>query len=1213
MDTQSLEVKVDDEFYKINVGLSDTIQTITNELAKKLTISPLFIFLTKKDSVLKIEKIKGLPFNQVERISDATDLTSAKLEFTTLRQIEKMNKFSQAYTLSKKYLSDPEAVFATFYYFYKQPSNAEFIRDSTSQKFRDNFSESFDLLQQIDRNKFQGVIGVSSFINMYDKFYKRVEESIKTTEKLSSLKEILQQSSKYIQISKKLEKQMTDTKLTFTNIECVLSGMKEEKDEYEYFNESVLSTDVPLVYINGFYKILKGFKVNPAWIQKIKEYSDNEKNKNHLILYVLNKYNYNSNDKKDQYSLISANFQVDEGGQINSELHIQINSQIEDYNTTTDLKEEQLLTRVCNALNIQTKSISVKIYPQNLRCYFYITKTNMEKIFYYDLLMNNKIVSEFLCANERFRIFNKRGGIQCIFKQCETVFNMQSFFVTRPLRKRIGPLVNVNENVVEIKVSFAKNLNEVNLLKKYLALTVSIYNDQRKCLEQLYKQVPKFEEESVDSLAQGKKEKPVRVTLASYDPELFVEGYPKRCNKSPVIIEDEEEAKEKIKNGVDIMKYPLFDEFKVHYYSCEHRPEHSHPGLMKTDLTQWPLPCCFEVNQLEKKNAIRYMYENKVKFDDDEVFKDIKYKILQTSHTLPIGGIGRLAKDITNYFKIIDQENIYIRRYVPISPRSAIIAIASALLMEQVQTTDKDELDEFVDEQVQELKRLVKKNIGFQNAYEYDAKTLIQYLNQPEKFIDVRIFHTLLEELFKCNIFMFVHNKEYPQGNFGCPEFAQNFLLFEKKYNYRYSVILYETTGSNIENLLYPHYEIIGRLNMESSETDFLFNKDSITSHELINLYKTMYIPLGKETKNILKTSPFETRILKQQVDFFGKTRILFFENGVNIITMPTDSIPNSMFKKHEKDKKFDYTPCELQQAIQFMQDENVKYKQVILRNYLVGLSGTKDNTDFYIPVKPQSTNVLNTNIQQLHSISFIRDSELDKYNQYEQVSRHLLAHVIYEFSKFITGKKITNETLFTLLEEFYENVFTISNSPDLYSVIPRNFKKPTSFKKDGKILLNSQELAKRLLYSLFIECRKGFNQIQEYKELLFVPNYYKNIRDFASSEDNIIFHNSQELERWINSSKPPQYKIHKILSEEFVKDLDKGFAIMNAETFFKELINIKGVFICKKESSTVNELQGSLIVLQSDRVDVIGEGSNLFLSFKYNDEDYLLRLSKYN
>ena len=129
----------------------------------------------------------------------------------------------------------------------------------------------------------------------------------------------------------------------------------------------------------------------------------------------------------------------------------------------------------------------------------------------------------------------------------------------------------------------------------------------------------------------------------------------------------------------------------------------------------------------------------------------------------------------------------------------------------------------------------------------------------------------------------------------------------------------------------------------------------------------------------------------------------------------------------------------------------------------------------------------------------------------------------------------------------------------------------------------------------------------------MFVPNYYKNIRDFASSEDNIIFHNSQELERWINSSKPPQYKIHKILSEEFVKDLDKGFAIMNAETFFKELINIKGVFICKKESSTVNELQGSLIVLQSDRVDVIGEGSNLFLSFKYNDEDYLLRLSKYN
>lgn len=1210
MDTQSLGVKVDDEVYDLTISSFDTIQTLIILLSKKINLPPIFIFLTKKDSLQKVENIKDQPFRSIKRISETNDLANAKLEFVTLRSLSKIDNFNTAYEIAKKYLPDPDAVFATFYYFYNKPENAEFLNNPSSNKFREKYSESFDLLKEIDENKFNGVISVSSFINSYEKFVRRVEESNSSVLKASTLYDVTKNSEKYKSESKKNEKLITDTKLTFTNIKCVLNRT-DQRDEFEYFNDAVLSTDVPLIFINGFYKILKGFSISKQWIDRIKEYSDvsirseNEKHKNHLVMFVLNKYNYTQTKKEnaDMFSLISVYIQ-------DNEIHLNINSKIEDYNKNTDLKEDQFLKRICNSLNIKTKDLDVKIYPQNLRCHFYITKTLIEKLFYYELIMNNKIVSDFLCANERFRIFNKRGGIQTVFKQCDIVFSLQSLFVSRPLRKKIGSSVKVNDYVVEIKVSFAKNLFEVDLLKKYLSVMVAIYNNKKDCIQKLYSNLPSFDQERKDVLLEGKKEKPARMTLASYNPELFVEGYPKRCNKSPTIIEDEDEIKERIKNGEDIMKYPLFDEFKVNYYSCEHRENHKHPGLMKTDLTQWPLPCCFEVNQLEKENSIRYMYENKVNIGGGDVYKEISLKILQTSHTLPLGGIGKPAKDITNYFKIIDQQNVYIRRYVPLGPRSAIVAIASALKIKRAETSDKEELDDFINEKIKEMKNIVRKNIGFQNAYEYDKKTLIQYLDQNEKFIDIRIFHNILEELFNCNIFIFVHNKEFTQGNFGCPEFSHNLLMFEKKFSLRHSVILYETTGSNIENLLYPHYEIIGQYNTEEGDTNFIFDKDSVTIKELVKLYKSMYFPFGNNTKNILNSIKFNTKILEQQVDFFGKTRLILFENDVNVITMPIDSISNQRLQN--KKSTFKYSPCSLGKALDFMKNEKVKYKQVIVRNILVGLKGSKNNLDFYIPITPQEISITNENIQQLPSITFIRDSEMEKYNNYEQISRHLLSHVIYEFSKFIIGKKL-EDNLFNLLEEFYNKVFEIrqSESIDLYKEIPRDFNKQTSFKRNSKIIISSQELAKRLLYSLLVECRKGFSRIREYKDLIYVPNYYKNIRDFGSSEDNIIFQNTESVEKWMNVVKQPLYQIHEKLNQDFMNDLEKGFSVINGETFFDG--KLKGVFICKKENDNITETKGTLIVLNSDKIDVIGEGSNLHLTFLYNDETYLLRLTKYN
>jgi hypothetical protein len=274
-----------------------------------------------------------------------------------------------------------------------------------------------------------------------------------------------------------------------------------------------------------------------------------------------------------------------------------------------------------------------------------------------------------------------------------------------------------------------------------------------------------------------------------------------------------------------------------------------------------------------------------------------------------------------------------------------------------------------------------------------------------------------------------------------------------------------------------------------------------------------------------------------------------------------------------------------------------------------------------------------------------MKESELDIYNEFERISRHLTAHVIYEFSNFLNGRVLSNmyilkkqqekfeqkfeqkkqekkeekqededeQKVLTFLEDFYNNHFIIRDQSiqEVYKNIPRDFRKPCSFKQDGKIIMTSRELAKRMLYTLLFECRKGFNTIIDYKNQTYVPNYYKNIRDFKSSEDNIIFPNTDSVLLWINAPPQPSYKIHEVLDNDFINDVEKGYAVLNGKSFFKNKLD--GVFICCKESSEIDIVNGTLIALSSDKVEVQGSGGDLFLTFMFNETVYLLRMTKYN
>lgn len=1237
MNTQSVKIIVDGEDYTVPVTSFDTLNSVYIYLSKLLKIPMETITLKNKESVLEVEDIKGFPFKTTKKISEISDIKNIKLEFETMKKIKNMRVKDAINFLFDKFQQETIAILYTFYILFDQPQTADFINDQSSPLFRKDFGKSYEFRELILTGKYSSISTLNEFIRKYNnKFFNMIENEKKGNENVEYLGTIAKEFEKREEKINKNRGLLTPTILTHTNIKVVLSGLGELVDIFDIFKNAVMSYDVPFINLSGFYKIMKNFVCPREWIADIEASVEKEEM---IVLYVLNKYNYTKlTNKLNDYSKIVIKME-------RNDIIIYIDSKVEDYNKNTDLKEEQLLLRICNGLNLSNlSSIDCKIYPQQVRCNFYIRNKSFQKLLYLDLLMNNSLVSKFLIGNERYRIFNKKGGVQTIYKLNNMIFQLQSLYVTLPLRKRIGKNINVGDKAIEIKIMNAKNLLEVENLKSFLSFFFVLYDENKECLEELYTtNIPSFSQESksIETLLEGKKQEMEKKEqkLRDFAPEVFVLNYSRKCSKRPKIITEEEyqiiqKQNEKIKKKsssdkqqIDIMKYPLYNEYSdVHYYSCQHLKDHPHPGLIKMEVNGEPhyAPCCFDVDQSKKETSWRYVYENQEKEEDKEEDEDEKgevgnYKLVKTNKSLPLNRIGNLSKDILHFFRLVDPYGIYVRHYVPKGPRSLLASIAIA------NGVEADDMDEYIDDLIMNMKKAIDKEIGFQNAFEYNKITLKQLLSQKEKFLDIRIFCEILEAATGLRILFFSHNRNYPDGTFSSPDFIHNYLFNTSKQD-RNHLILFETIGSYSEKLPFPHYEIIAKFDKKRKQLDLLFGEDEKVVSACDELFLSMYTPYGSLTRNVITEVPFKSKIIKQHVDFLGKTRILYFEKGINILTTPIDAVPFSQIHKSKEYttsqiKSISYQPCDFEKAVKFLNEENCVYRKVKVRNYLVGLASSKGRINFYIPLIPSKENEENKRIEPVKSVTMIRESQLEKYILFEQIARRLSAHVCFLFSKFINDglKQLTSENMLSVLQEFDEQYIEVDekqNPLEIYKNIPRRFQASNLlFMKNNKLIVTSKDLERRLIYYLLVFCKQGFDKVKEFQNNIYIPNYYQNVRDFSDSDnqnDYIMFSNQSSLLAWINMETEKSHQIHSLFTEEFIHDLQTDFALITSDFVNKtRKILSKGIYICKQIKND-EDIRGRVIIFNPDEIIVQGVGEDTYITFKYDEEDFICILTKF-
>ena len=1241
----------------IPISTIDDVDTIKTMCAASLKLPLHFLKLVQNQSTIEESDISlPIPFNSAKKMVQLTDIQTMNISFNTVEELISISKGSVDEVNSKilKFLDNSlydskYCLFVNFYYMFGKTKDAEFLDNPNSAKFREDFGKSFEFIEYIKQNPAFGI--TSTFQREFGFFMSNFKNHIKEVEtKAKEISEVALLVKRNKDKRKEIQKELSKERIKYTSSKITLSPFY--TNDIELFENLNLSRDIPYAKLGNFTKVLKSFSPPDEFI-----YSEQGK----LTLFVLNKNNEPLSNievpKFTNYSTILIT-------KVNDTLEIMVDTKVEGFDANTDVKEEVVIQRIVNALNIQDKitEMDFVLSPTYFKGEIYLPFKHFSRIIIHDIAMNDDFISKLFVINERFTTINKKGGVGLIYLPSEkstypSVCSMTNAVVASS-NKRF--MQGTKLRLGDIFTSFTfrtRNEKTLKLMIDAVCDMLSVYiRDEKGLLSQYEKLSIDFDNEKnvIDKVEKIKKKAVKKdLKLKDYLPDLFVKKYPAKCGNQPVIIEDEKEALEKIEKGIDVMKYPLYNEFDSYYYSCENHKQDGniYPGLKRTNLVQYLVPCCYATPQ--GKFTDRGKYEaGKLEEEEEKEEKISKtFAIYKTSRIMKVNRFGYLAKDVSNLLKVIDIENTYLRTGVNKGINSCIEAIIRATRknedLDDMETKDREK---FLKKERLKLIKYILQGSSAQDSYLYSPSSLVDYIKQ-DKFIDARLFKDALQNMYDCNIFIFQVNKDHVNGELVTPYYTNNIYLLESKRKFRYTVLLYETAGSRIDNLFYPHYEYISRYSADKNKISSTYNAEDIITEGIGKVYDDIYMKFNKQLKTVTTSIPFKSSIISQSVDSFGKTRVLFFEGGVNILTQPLDNIPSSRIQENISNIN-NFKPVDYDTAIAFINKEKIlDYKFSVISERLVGIYAKKKFLKFYIPIittleydKDVET------INETYSPSFmLKEDILTEYCKRLRAARNLSAVALYVFSKYINinNKSIKDDSLEETVLDFSKDCIEVVSeiNEENYLQIPRKFEE-TIEGIQNKIYVPNKKMSRKLAYFVFIKTRQNSRYILGYKDLEFIPNYYQDVRDFKISDnDTIFFSNTESVFSWkkyLEITKP--FEIRKTVNIELWKELnDKQLILFNnkkitdssqlfvsvkandiysASLFFNILkttgkVDVKAALTPLAEDKKKLYFKGRMVLINDGEgeqkiVKKYGEEEQIILVFNYNEEVKILCLFKY-
>jgi len=966
------------------------------------------------------------------------------------------------------------------------------------QIFKDILANLLEAQLISNETEFNTLLNSRSFIK------RKVEQDIRNEDILDKKYTNLYQTFESIEEGRAY----TDFKIEVYNLRVVFQ-LPVASSPLDLFNLVLTSENMPFCTCNNYYKVLRNFDLGitggipEKWITQ-------EYEKERLYFRV--------NEKKAGILPVFT----DVIGEIKDDKLVLTIKRRED---KKNLTEEELIER-CRLIFVQEISFLEK-EKTSIAGHFFFPQTRINPYVLADMITLNPIFSSLMAVDEKTKATKKKSAESNPWLYTHFVSSFTGELtasITQKNVNRTDPEMKWEDvqifphgtPYVKIRVK-ANNIPSAEYFQNVFSKLIEIYfqNEEEVTLE--YKKfIPEF------GIVKEYVTEYTKRNINLLAPKVFTNKYSRYCSpvqRIPSIVTPEE-AKDYEEKGYQVMVFPRDKGYDVPYpsdgveqfhYVCL-SPEYPYPGLRKNKLENkedYPfVPCCFNDDQRQTEKYKIY-FEGK-KYSE----KDKKQQVLIiTDKMLGRFQYGTLPKKLNDLFNVIlkssdgKTDDTFIRMGVTSGPSSFLGCVMFACMenAEKNKAYGRIPLSNDKKEVLEERKYLSDFSVSSkQNMYDYSVESIKEMINSEETYFNPRFFLQLLCTVYQCNIILFT------KEGFVSPRSIQGYYSYKTKGP---TILVYENIGSESERADIPQCELIIRWNKQDRGIVSAFkNQDTIEKiKKLYDIFNTGY-RLQKKIEPISFPILKKIKDVKQTIDPYGKCRRLQFNyEGVDY-TINTEPLP----PLNVEEIKDEIKNPNLDSVLSLIEKEGVKISYIVKNGYCVGVKAKINQTICIFSIEKIKEKMLPENSEkELCEYPLSSKSFMETFNVNRRNARYLVSYVLWLFSSFLREKEIQdiNDGVIEVFAK--ENFILVQNFT--YPLIGRFLDKNQKIFKEGKLIVESEDMKNRLLYVLKLYSKTSMPSLLEYYKRTFIPEYYLDLSDFTKYENQNIFQDLQSLQNWSN------------------------------------------------------------------------------------------------
>lgn len=753
-----------------------------------------------------------------------------------------------------------------------------------------------------------------------------------------------------------------------------------------------------------------------------------------------------------------------------------------------------------------------------------------------DAILNQPVMRDYIYMDESITPYVVKGKIVIKFRDLGTHKRLKAMLSRGTLEKRTKVKTQLGEIEYEADTPYLmlklSNIESYDILYRFMVIFTRLLKFYKERVEETTRSIyfnflhrdflPT--KVSVELKQEVETNGILSFNLEKAAPDIFVTRYSKLCQGKykPAIISPEY-AKEWIeqtfiKNGTvyhrQVLPFPK-DNPEI-YIVCPNN-ETPFPGVkintILTNRDKYPyIPCCYNVNQLERPNSDLYRWYFGV---NNESERNVEHRII-TSKILTPGRTGNLNKTIVSIIKKVPMLNDYeIFRYgVNIGPNSFIYCVATAMMDMGLQQQGEEYIITLRKNLVNFQTSLVK-----QELYDKSDTEITNMILDTDSYFDPSLFYRLLEEAYNINIYVFEIT------NTSSKLLMPRYRLFHAAVNRNRPCVLI-ATHPQTEPYKFPQCELIVA---GIDNVIFLSHFDSTVSN---TMFETMNGVSSSFTCNAVKNGitarnhlyvidylqvlmDLGFTLYEQYIDDYGKLRAVKASNHnitLTVAVIPSQPLNLPLFEEP--------TRTDPKVVIELFGKANKKNESGLWYNF-----HDIENAYYFYTSDTKDIDLPEGDLDPV----FSTQQEISVVNRVGKLKR--IMKIMLQFILWLY--QLSDLSLEQFIDSYLHNGEYNGDSLKLYDfsnvvrILPSNIttlnqaldylkRVAPGFIRSNKIFLPDQKVLNGVIYYL-----KMYNELtkpEERKPITTIEGLYTSASDFKQQQGVVIFINDLNLRKWLNS-----------------------------------------------------------------------------------------------